>query len=325
MTAAALAHSEGLQPTNLARDLRQIADLIELCFGEQLDAGGQAAIREMRMVGRLGPLLWLLSGFEQIGLGLGYVWLAGGRVIGNVSTYHAGRLPDQGPGWLIANVAVHPAWRQRGIARALMDAALDLIARQGGQWALLQAEHNNAAALALYDSMGFERLETLTRWHLYGRPPHPIISEIWTPRPRRADEWQTERALAQRARPSGMWWTRPLATGDFRHGPLTRLATWLEGRARQRWVIPDPDQTGRLLGSLWLDSALRSEARLTLLLDPCLDEAARRGLLAYGLSRLDPACRSVSIEHPADQPVEALLRQAGFTPQRSLVQMKLTL
>jgi ribosomal protein S18 acetylase RimI-like enzyme len=324
LTAAALTHTEGLQPTNLARDLSQIADLIELCFSEQLDTGGQAAIREMRMVGRLGPLLWLLSGSEQIGLGLGYVWLAGGRVVGNVSTYRAGRLPDQGPGWLVANVAVHPAWRQRGIARALMEAALDLVVRQGGRWVLLQVEHDNAAALTLYDSMGFERLETLTRWHLYGRPAH-LEAETQAPRPRRADEWQAEQALARRARPSGMWWTRLFAVGDFREGRLTRLATWLEGRVRRRWVIPDPDQAGRLLGSLWLDPSPRAEARLTLLLDPRLDEATRRGLLAYGLSRLDPACRSASIEHPADRPIEALLRQAGFTSQRSLVQMKLRL
>ena len=50
-------------------------------------------------------------------------------------------------------------------------------------------------------------------------------------------------------------------------------------------------QVGRLLGSLWLDPRPRSEARLTLLLDPRLGEAGRRGMLSYGLSRLAPACR----------------------------------
>jgi hypothetical protein len=49
-------------------------------------------------------------------------------------------------------------------------------------------------------------------------------------------------------------------------------------------------------------------------------------MLAYGLSRLAPACHSVRIEHPAgDEPVEELLCQAGFRPQRSLVQMRLRL
>ena len=121
------ARGDGLQPTHLVRDLYQIAELVELCFGTRLDANGRAAVREMKMLARLGPLFWLLALLDRVfafGLGQGYVWREGGRVVGNVSLYRGGAHPELGPGWLIANVAVHPDHRRQSIARRLMNAAM---------------------------------------------------------------------------------------------------------------------------------------------------------------------------------------------------------
>jgi GNAT superfamily N-acetyltransferase len=115
--------------TSLARDLYQIGGLIEVCFGPYLDSTGQASIREMRSVGQLGPVLWLIDmlGLRNVllGLGPGFVNRVGSRVVGNISLYPGGRHPFWGRGWLIANVAVHPDYQRRGIARGLMDAALN--------------------------------------------------------------------------------------------------------------------------------------------------------------------------------------------------------
>src|SRR5512138_2452722 len=107
---------DGLQPTNFTRDLHQIADLVELCFEPHLDVGGRSAISEMRALSYIWPLIWLLALLDRWlpGLGSGYVWRHEGKVIGNISLYRAGKHPDLGPGFLIANVAVHPDWRRRG-------------------------------------------------------------------------------------------------------------------------------------------------------------------------------------------------------------------
>ncbi len=65
-----------VQRTNLVRDLYQIAELVETCFGASLDASGRAAIEEMKWVGRLGPLLLIVALLDRLGIemGRGFVW-----------------------------------------------------------------------------------------------------------------------------------------------------------------------------------------------------------------------------------------------------------
>lgn len=76
----------GLRPLDPRRDLPQVADLIERAFAGELDPSGQAALRELRLVGRLGGLMgwWSLAGGWSRLFG-GYVWIEDGRVVGNVT------------------------------------------------------------------------------------------------------------------------------------------------------------------------------------------------------------------------------------------------
>jgi ribosomal-protein-alanine N-acetyltransferase len=60
----------------------------------------------------------------------------------------------------ILTLAVHPAWRRRGLARRLLHLALDRAARAGARRALLEVRASNEAALAAYSALGFERLGT---------------------------------------------------------------------------------------------------------------------------------------------------------------------
>src|SRR5687767_8458966 len=136
---------DALRPTNLARDLYQIAELVEIAFDRDLDANGRASIQEMKALGRMGPLLWFFQMLEPIGLGLGlgqgYVWRSGGRVVGNVSIHSGGVHPWLGRGFLIANVAVHPNHRRRGIAHSMMEASMEMIRDSlGGRWVALEVD-----------------------------------------------------------------------------------------------------------------------------------------------------------------------------------------
>ena len=55
----------------------------------------------------------------------------------------------------ITNLAVHPAWRRRGVARRLLAAALAEGVARGVTLAFLEVRPSNTHALALYESLGF--------------------------------------------------------------------------------------------------------------------------------------------------------------------------
>ncbi len=55
----------------------------------------------------------------------------------------------------ILDVAVDPAFRRRGIARALMETVLDEAGKAGVETVFLEVRASNAPAIALYTSLGF--------------------------------------------------------------------------------------------------------------------------------------------------------------------------
>lgn len=322
------AHSEEgtVHPTDLARDLYQIAELIEICFAPNLDSSGRASISEMKLQSKLGPLLWLLDQAEQVlGLRRGFVYRIGRRVVGNVSLFPGGKHPSLGRGWLIANVAVHPDYQRHGIARSLMRASMNLIRRARGRWAGLQVEENNIPAVSLYKSTGFETFETLSQWELdreiYGLPVLDT-SAVWAPH-----RWWPQDAPAEldlifnRARRGAMAWTQPIQERKVRHTPLSNL---VEASSRERWVLPDPARPDRLVASMWINQTGWRRSQLTYYLDPALhDPHARQLLLRHVLGLPAVKGRSLRLETLAhDEPVDSMLRSLGFRQTRVLTQMR---
>jgi len=56
----------------------------------------------------------------------------------------------------ITNLAVHPEWRRRAVARQLLGAALAEGVARGVTLAFLEVRPSNTRALALYESLGFQ-------------------------------------------------------------------------------------------------------------------------------------------------------------------------
>lgn len=69
----------------------------------------------------------------------------------------------------VHNLAVEPEERRRGLGRLLMELALDWGRRRGARRALLEVRPTNAAALALYRSLGFRTLSLRRRYY-----QHPL-------------------------------------------------------------------------------------------------------------------------------------------------------
>ena len=106
-----------LRPLNVLRDLSQVADLVELCFSQTMDSDGESYVRQMRRASRdQGWLQWATANAEHAASVplTGYVWEQDGRIIGNASIINFRQRGKRIA--LIANVAVHPDHRHRGIA-----------------------------------------------------------------------------------------------------------------------------------------------------------------------------------------------------------------
>ena len=133
------------------RDLVGVTTLIERAFADDMDASGRSHMREMRWMGMLfGWLDWFASPGQ--GLMPGYVWVEDGQIVGNVTVR---KLSAFGRGWMIGNVAVAPEWRGRGIARQMMEASIELVRHNHGDWIALQVRTDNEIARNLYQTLGF--------------------------------------------------------------------------------------------------------------------------------------------------------------------------
>lgn len=325
MSAAAVSSAKeafsGMRPVRYRRDLAQIADLIELCFAGTLDAGGRAALREMRLTSQMGPLLWMVGRLlRAIPEANGFVWEEAGRVVGNVTVVPAG----YGDGYVIANVAVYPDFRRRGIARELMRAALALVERQG-KFATLQVDAENEGARRLYESLSFATQRIFTRWR---RPTlKPTLGTVNSTLPLRRlarRDVPSLVALAERVRPNtsgGMGWLRPTQARTLRPQRLGELAMLVGGTRTDCWALKDTG--GALI------AALRAERRLgglTTVFDALVQPDAQGhledALVAETIQRLDGRIHPLLTDHPAgDSAMNEALTRHDFRPERTLVHM----
>ncbi|MCB0112993.1 MAG: GNAT family N-acetyltransferase [Caldilineaceae bacterium] len=162
----------GVRPFDIGRDLRPVARLIAIAFADELDESGEAALRELRILGHMSGLIRLLtrSTGELQDVFNGFVWVEDGELVGNVTVQRANNNSGR---WQIANVAVLPKFRGRGISRILMDTALDYVQEMGGTWSVLQVRANNDIARGLYERMGFENMGGATELFAV-RPPRDV-------------------------------------------------------------------------------------------------------------------------------------------------------
>ncbi|MEK6256416.1 MAG: GNAT family N-acetyltransferase, partial [Chloroflexota bacterium] len=157
-------YHENLRRFDFRRDMFAVADLIELCFEDRLDEDGQRLIKQFRSIARERRGFTLgISTPKQFPLTLaGFVWRENSSLIGNLNL-----VPIRGSGeraYLIANVAVHPDHRRKGIARALTDAAISCLTEKQVAWCWLQVDDDNQSAINLYEQSGFSEQARTTTW-----------------------------------------------------------------------------------------------------------------------------------------------------------------
>jgi ribosomal protein S18 acetylase RimI-like enzyme len=320
--------TSGLRPMEPARDLAGVARLIQAAFADDLDRSGRAALREMHSMSRLGPLLWWLdhASAEFSDLLSGFVWVEGGQIVGNVTI---SRVAPGSYRWVISNVAVAGPYRGRGIARALMDAALELVREWGGKVIVLQVRDDNPSALHIYRTMGFYDVFGTTYLRLDRTPAvKPLLLEPTRLRPRRFTPADTrmEYELARAAIPDKVQAEQPVRLGRYRLGFEHRLADWTRwlvgGGPILRLVLEGRDQFEATItaepGTWW------RENRLSLTVHPLLRGQVELALVSHALHHLGRWPRRVTlVRHPTYHPqgIEAF-KSFGFQEERTLLWMK---
>lgn len=319
--------SRGVRPFNIGRDAKQVVSLLRLAFGSSLDAAGRSRPEHSAALSQQPLPAW--SPFGALRIEPGFVWDDNGRIVGNVSL-----LTTKQPGrFLVVNVAVHPDYRRRGIARELMRAVMSTVAEHNGREVLLQVEQQNEPALNLYYSMGFVALGDVVSWRadfsrlrqlpvaVAGRSPDHLGGLLL--RPLQRNEWKQAFDLDLLAMNRDLDWPEPIVPDAYRLSWWRRLTDLLQARQDEIWALAE-ESHDRLLAVGRIRSEWGRAHELRVRVAPPMAGQLERPLLAKLLRRLAyHANRNVRIEHPfEDDTTSALLREAGFRPTRTLTVMR---
>jgi ribosomal protein S18 acetylase RimI-like enzyme len=314
----------GVRPFNPYRDLGAVAELIDVAFGDGLDPAGRVTLDEMRRAARWGAWLgWLYyPGWSGVDSTSGFVWVEQGCVVGNVSL----RRTLEWNGFLIGNVAVHPDWQGRGIAKALVEAALDEISVQGGRWVGLEVEADNQVARRLYESEGFREIgRMLHMLRLAGMPYDGKLPQYPSLRRGRGRDSLALIDLVRAVIPERQRPLLELRLENYRPGWERTLDQFLEGRREVWWVI---ENGGVICAAVRvLRERGRLPDRLEVLVSPERSGFVEDVLVQQALASLRGASKkAVEVLLPnATDALVAVLDAAGFQKLRVLVQMRLDL
>ncbi len=300
------------------RDLNPIADLIELCFAEQMDEDGRDYLRHIRRAAQEASLQRSMQGAnERVTVPLfGYVWEENGRIIGNLTM-----IPFQREArwrYLVANVATHPDYRGRGIARQLTQTAIDHVRQHGASAIWLQVRDDNPVAEHLYLDLGFAERARRATWELK-TPPTDLLSidhlEIgW----RRGQEWPMQEKWLRQAYPPEVAWNLNFQLERYAPGVWRSLAHFINNERIEQYSVR---RGGDLLGVATWDAGMVNTDIVWVAPNPACEDPALLALLTL-LRRHVVTPRPLTLNYPAGRGELAFTR-TGFTRHNILIWMEI--
>lgn len=308
----------GVRPLNLSRDTSQVVRLLNLVFGPAMEQEGQRLLDGSLATG---AFMTRINQMTQTA-SPGYVWEEERRIVGNVSLMSS---PVSGR-YLIANVAVHPDFRRRGIGRALMERAIETVVQKRGRAVLLQVRDDNHEAIRLYQSLGFKRVGTMSSWQVSAHQLNELSqnSSGLIIRPLARSEWEVAIQLDRAVAHPDLDWPEPLPYDIYKSGFWRWFYNLVNGRQVETWTTV---RQGQMAGIAQITSEFGRPHQLRVRVASEWQAELTRPLLAKLLRRLGYLrYRSATIDHPAeDETMKPLLRQAGFRVIRTLTTMKVVL
>lgn len=312
-----------LRPLNILRDLPAVANLVESCFVGTLDDDSRRYLQQMRNSSRDNAFLrWASQVAETASMPLsGFVWEENGEIIGNVSLIPFRR--ERRKYYLIANVAVHPEQRRRGIGRLLTLAAMQRAAEKHADEIWLHVRDDNPGAIRLYTDLGFREQARRTSWRLALDPAATSPAPDLPVSRRKRRDWPRQEEYLRRLYPDQLAWYQPLPWRSFRPGLVSLLERFFLENEVRHWVIRSNETFASLT---WTPSG--GYDRLWAALPPSgggespSGGEALRSLLLRARRELASWRRGLALDFPCGEYPEAI-QSAGFHLHRTLLWMRL--
>ncbi|HEY8427144.1 MAG TPA: ribosomal protein S18-alanine N-acetyltransferase [Sandaracinaceae bacterium] len=140
-----------------ARDAAEVAALSARCFGASA---------------------WSAADLEaELARDFAEVWVARSHPAAPIEAYAIAWFADEGE---LLTVGVEPAARRRGLGRALVERVQASARERGVRWLTLEVRRGNAAAVALYEALGFATIDVRRRYYADGED---ALVMAWRPAP----------------------------------------------------------------------------------------------------------------------------------------------
>ena len=141
---------EKMNPAHVA----QIAQLEKICFSDPWSERSIASELDNKLA------FWLVA-------------TEGERVAGYIGSQTVMDETD------MMNVAVHPDFRRRGIAEALVTGLVEELKNNGSHCLTLEVRASNAPAIALYEKLGFSEIGRRKNYYRNPREDALILRKEW--------------------------------------------------------------------------------------------------------------------------------------------------
>ena len=309
-----------LRPLSILRDLPAVADLIEMCFSNTMDNDGKRYVQDMRRAGKDNSFLqWANRAAESTSLPLtGYIWEENGKIIGNASLVPFRNNKQRV--YLIANVAVHPDHRRKGIARALTERAMQHAHEKKIKDIWLHVRDDNPGAIQLYTKLGFVERARRTSWQAVTDSHAPTLQTDIVLTNRHPRDWQTQLNWLARLYPDLLAWHRNWTFASLRPGFFNWLYLLFIDMNIRQWTAVRNNYMEASLS--WIPDG-RGESLFPAISDRS-DPDALTALLLQARRDLSPYYPKVAMEFPSSEFDGAILA-AGFKSIRTLIWMQATL